>query len=137
MLPNYTPDRVALERDPNLVDMAFDPGSHISAFETGEGQRVFDLLTSRIGVAIQVGAVLAAKSRPPVVGIEPLLYSQIGDAAFTDPMKRLTGRITRYVIEHVGGQYGSRGVNVTKELGSHYKSGSTYTFEEIEPSVRG
>ena len=129
MLPHFTPDQIALERDPNLVDFEFNAGSHSSAYESEVGQRVFNLLTSRLGLAMLIGAVCSAQSRPPVVGIEPLLASQIGDAAFEDPMKRLTGRIVRYIIEHIGGNYGSRGVKVTKELESHYKSGSTYYFE--------
>jgi hypothetical protein len=134
MLPRFFPDRIALERDPSLAALVFDAGSHSTAFQTEVGQRIFDLLTSRLGVAMLIGAVCSAQSRPPVVGIEPLLASQIGEAAFTDPMKRLTGRIVRYIVEHVGGSYGSRGVKVTEELGSHYKSGSTYSFPA---SIRG
>lgn len=137
MLTNYNPDRIALERDPNLVDLVFDAGSHSTAFETVVGQRIFDLLTSRLGVAMLIGAVCSAQSRPPVVGTEPLLASQIGEDAFTDPMKRLTGRIVRYIIEHIGGAYQSRGVKVTEDLGSHYKSGSTYSFDKTNPKLRG
>jgi hypothetical protein len=137
MLPHYAIDRIALERDPNLANLVFDAGSHSTAYESDVGQAIFALLTSRLGVAMLIGAVCSARSRPPVVGIEPLLASQLGDAAFTDPMKRLTGRIVRYVIEHVGGEYETRGVRVTEELGSHYKSGSTYTFEKIKPRIRG
>ena len=129
MLPHFSPDRVALERDPNLADLVFEAGSHSTAFESEVGQRIFELLTSRLGVAMLIGAVCSAQSRPPVVGIEPLLASEIGDAAFEDPMKRLTGRIVRYIVEYIGGKYGSRGVKVTEDLGSHYKSGSTYSFD--------
>ena len=136
MLPQFTPDQVALERDPNLSNFLFDAGSHSTAFESEIGQAVFALLTSRLGVAMLIGAVCSAKSRPPVVAIEPLLASRLGASAFTDPMKRLTGRIVRYIIEHVGGEYGSRGVRVTEDLGSHYKSGSTYSFEDALPSIR-
>ncbi len=136
MFSHYTPDAVALERDPNLADFAFDAGSHASAYESETGQAIFKLLTSRVGVAMLIGAVCSAKSRPPVVGLEPLLVSEIGEAAFNDSMKRLTGRIVRYVVEHLGGRYGSRGVKVTEDLNSHYKSGSTYSFESIEPGIR-
>ncbi|WP_240956924.1 hypothetical protein [Pseudopontixanthobacter vadosimaris] len=130
MLSNYIPDHIALQRDPNLsnFDSQFDAGAHSRAFESEVGQQIYDLLTSRIGVAMLVGAVCSASSRPPVAGIEPLLSSQIGDAAFEDAMKRLTGRIVRYIIEHVGGRYETRGVKVTKTLNSHYASGSTYSF---------
>ena len=131
MLPQYSLDRIALERDPNLTDLAFDAGAHSAAFESEAGQKVYSLLSSRVGVALLVGAVCSAKSRPPVVGIEPLLVAEVGDAAFSDPMKRLTGRIVRYIIEHLGGEYGSRGVRVTEDLGSNYKSGSTYSFERL------
>lgn len=128
MLKNYTPDRVSLDRDPNLADLKFDAGSHTPAFESETGQHIYRLLTSRIGVAMLIGAVCSASSRPPVVGIEPLLVSQIGEEAFEDEMKRLTGRIVRYIIEHIGGRYETRGVKVTKALNSHYSSGSTYSF---------
>jgi hypothetical protein len=132
MLRNYTPDRVALERDPNLKDFDehFDAGAHSPAFETEVGQHIYDLLTSRIGVAMLIGAVCSASSRPPVVGTEPLLASQIGEDAFADDKKRLTGRIIRYIIEYIGGRYETRGIKVTKALNSHYSSGAIYSFPE-------
>jgi hypothetical protein len=130
MLRNYTPDRVALERDPNLANFQFDAGAHTPAFETEVGQRIFDLLTSRIGVAMLIGAVGSASSRPPVVGTEPLLASQIGEEAFADDKKRLTGRIVRYIIEYIGGKYETRGVKVTKTLKSNYASGAIYSFPD-------
>ncbi|MEC3950823.1 hypothetical protein [Sphingobium sp. HWE2-09] len=136
MFARFTMDSVALQRDPNLADMPFQAGSHSPAFESETGQRIFDLLTSRIGVAMLIGAVCSASSRPPVVGIEPLLASQIGEPAFEDAMKRLTGRIVRYIIEHIGGKYETRGVKVTQALASHYSSGSTYSFPaEVRRSV--
>lgn len=128
MLTNFSVDGIALQRDPNLADLSFQAGSHSPAFESETGQRIYDLLTSRIGVAMLVGAVCSASSRPPVVGTEPLLASQIGEAAFSDEMKRLTGRIVRYIVEHIGGKYDTRGVKVTQTLASHYSSGSTYSF---------
>ena len=128
MLAHFSVDLIALQRDPNLADMQFAPGSHAPAFQSETGQHIYDLLTSRIGVAMLVGAVCSASSRPPVVGTEPLLASQIGEPAFEDAMKRLTGRIVRYVIEHLGGKYETRGVKVTQTLHSHYASGSTYSF---------
>ncbi len=128
MFARFAVDSIALQRDPNLVDLHFEAGAHSPAFESDTGQRVYDLLTSRIGVAMLLGAVCSASSRPPVVGTEPLLASQIGEAAFQDAIKRLTGRIVRYIIEHLGGTYETRGVKVTQALNSHYSSGSTYSF---------
>jgi hypothetical protein len=128
MLTHFSVDSVALQRDPNLSDMHFEAGSHTPAFQSETGQRIYDLLTSRIGVAMLIGAVCSASSRPPVVGTEPLLASQIGEPAFEDAMKRLTGRIVRYIVEHLGGKYETRGVKVTQALASHYSSGSTYSF---------
>lgn len=128
MLSNYNLDATDLSQDPDLADMDFDAGSHSTAFASQTGAKIYDLLSSRIGVAMLIGAVSSAPSRPPVVGIEPLLASQIGQDAFSDEMKRLTGRIVRYVIEHIGGTYSGRGIKVTKALGSNYSSGSTYTF---------
>lgn len=128
MICNLVLDTTSLSTDPSLENLNFDAGSHNSAFETETGTAIYNALTSRAGVAMLVGAVASAPSRPPVVGIEPLLVSEIGEAAFSDEMKRLTGRIVRYIIEHIGGNYESRGIKVTKALGSHYRSGSTYSF---------
>ena len=134
MLPNYHLDAIALQSDANLSSLNFDAGQFSAEFETEVGQEIYGLLTSRIGVALLLGAVFSAESRPPVLAIEPLLSSQVGSGAFDDGMKRLTGRIIRYVIQHLGGDYGQRGVKVPEGLGSHYKSGSTYSFAS---SIRG
>lgn len=131
MFSNFSVDSIALQRDPNLADLQFQAGAHSPAFESDTGKRIFELLTSRIGVAMLIGAVCSAPSRPPVVGVEPLLASEIGETAFEDAMKRLTGRIVRYIIEHIGGKYGTRGVKVTQALASHYSSGSTYSFNAM------
>lgn len=128
MIANYAFDTTGLSRDPNLESLAFEAGSHSSAYETETGAAIYSLLTSRIGLAMLIGAVASAPSRPPVVGIEPLLASEVGEAAFTDEMKRLTGRIVRYIVEHIGGKYEGRGIKVTKALNSHYSSGSTYSL---------
>lgn len=130
MLPNFKLDPVALEQDPNLADLAFDPGPQSTVFHTNIGQQIFALLSSRIGVAMLIGAVASAPSRPPVVGVEPLLNAQLGDAAFEDNYKRLIGRITRFILEHVGMEHDTRGVKVAKNLPSHFSSGSTYKFRQ-------
>lgn len=126
MFSNYILDRVALERDPNLIKMHFDPGAQVSVFETPEGKLAFDLITSRVGLALLVGAVCSAPSRPPVVAIEPLLVEKLGNSVFEDGMKRLVGRIVRFTLEHVGARYGERGIKVSSSVESNFKSGSTY-----------
>ncbi|MCC5610774.1 hypothetical protein LC612_29515 [Nostoc sp. CHAB 5834] len=83
-------------------------------------------MTSRIGVAVLMGAVIAAPSRPPVIATEPYISMLTGEAAFTDEMKKYTGRIVRQIVEHLGGKWVRRGVKVT--VSSRYGSGSIYTF---------
>jgi len=126
MLKNYALDARALERDPNLTDLHFEPGTHAPAFSQETGRKIYDLASSRFGVALLIGAVTSAPSRPPVVALEPLLLSEIGPAAFTDEMKKLTGRIVRFVIEHIGGRWERRGIKVSRN--SRYKSGSVYSL---------
>lgn len=133
MIAHFFLDHVALERDPNLFELQFEPGIHRSVFETRLGQQAFELITSRVGVALLVGAICSAPSRPPIVAIEHLLAHRLGDEAFSDPMKQLIGRIVRYVIEHIGGEYQTRGVKISEELPSRFKKGSTYTF----PALKG
>lgn len=122
----YRIDSVSQRRDPNLSDFYFYPGSHIGAFESPTGQAIHDFLTSRLGVAVLMGAVIAAPSRPPVIATEPFIAMLVGDDAFTDEMKKYTGRIVRQIIEHLGGAFVRRGVKVT--VASRYGSGSIYTF---------
>lgn len=122
----YTIDSVSLQSDPNMSDLFFYPGSHTAAHESETGQAIHDFLTSRLGVAVLMGAVIAAPSRPPVIATEPFLAKLVGDAAFTDEMKKYTGRVVRQIIEHLGGQFVRRGVKVT--VPSRYGSGSIYTF---------
>jgi hypothetical protein len=87
---------------------------------------IYRFLTSRLGVGVLMGAVIAAPSRPPVIATEPFIAKLVGDAAFTDDMKKYTGRVVRQIIEHLGGAFVRRGVKVTVE--SRYGSGSIYTF---------
>lgn len=122
----YTIDSVSLQLDPNMSDLFFYPGSHTAAHESETGHATRDFLTSRLGVAVLMGAVIAAPSRPPVIATEPFLAKLVGDAAFTDEMKKYSGRVVRQIIEHLGGQFVRRGVKVT--VPSRYGSGSIYTF---------
>jgi hypothetical protein len=119
-------DEVALSRDPNLADFDFDPGAHQPAFESYIGKKIFDVATCRMAVAALLGSVIAAPSRPPVVAIEPLLERFVGPEAFSDEMKKYTGRLVRRVVESMGGHWVRRGVKTN--VASHYGSGSIYRF---------
>ncbi|MEG3153459.1 hypothetical protein [Sphingomonas sp. RB1R13] len=109
-----------------MIDLFFYPGSHIAAHDSETGQAIHDFLTSRLGVAVLMGAVIAAPSRPPVIATEPFIAKLVGDAGFTDEMKKYTGRVVRQIVEHLGGKWVRRGVKVT--VTSRYGSGSIYTF---------
>lgn len=122
----YLLDTTSLQPDPNLSDLVFSAGSHTPAYESSTGQLIYRFLTSRLGVGVLLGAVIAAPSRPPVIATEPFIAKLVGDAAFTDDMKKYTGRAVRQIIEHVGGSFVRRGVKVTVD--SRYGSGSIYTF---------
>lgn len=126
MTKTYLLDTTALQADPNLVDLHFTPNSHAPAHDSQTGQAIFTFLTSRLGVAVLVGAVVAAPSRPPVIATEPFIAKIVGEVAFTDDMKKYTGRVVRFIIEHLGGSFVRRGVKVTVD--SRYGSGSIYTF---------
>lgn len=122
----YSLDAISLQLDPSMSDLFFYPGSHTAAHESEAGQKVLEFLTSRLGVAVLMGAVIAAPSRPPVIATEPFIATLVGDAAFTDEMKKYTGRVVRQIVEHLGGKFVRRGVKVT--VPSRYGSGSIYTF---------
>jgi hypothetical protein len=122
----YKPDKISLGRDPHLSNFVFDPGSHGDAHGSPEGQEIEKLLTSRFGVAVLLGAVIAAPSRPPVIATEPFVFDRVGQAGFEDAMKKYTGRLVRQIVEHLGGRFVRRGVKVT--VASRYGSGSIYTF---------
>jgi hypothetical protein len=122
----YLLDTTSLQPDPNLSDLVFSAGSHTPAYESPTGQVIYRFLTSRLGVGVLMGAVIAAPSRPPVIATEPFIANLVGTAAFTDDMKKYTGRVVRQIIEHLGGAFVRRGVKVTVD--SRYGSGSIYTF---------
>lgn len=129
MRSGYRPfalDQTAQRSDPNLASLFFYPRSHATAFASVTGRTIHDFIISRTGIALLTGAVLAAPSRPPVVALEPFLAALLGDAAFTDEMKKYTGRLVRQVIEHLGGSFVRRSVKIT--VPSRYGSGSIYSF---------
>lgn len=123
----YVLDGVSRQPDPNMADFYFDPRSLVAAHESHVGQMIFGFLTSRAGSLLILGAVLAAPSRPPVVAAEPFLSTLIGEEAFTDEIKKYTGRLIRQIVEHFGGRFVRRGVKVT--VPSRYGSGSIYSFD--------
>lgn len=59
-------DKTAIEADPSLASFAFEAGSHRAARESPIGREIYKLFTSRVGLAMIVGAVAAGPSRPPV-----------------------------------------------------------------------
>ena len=122
----YLLDATSLQTDPNLSDFFFSAGSHTPAYESPTGQSIYRFLTSRTGVVVLMGSVIAAPSRPPVIATEPFITKLVGVEAFTDEMKKYTGRVVRQIIEHIGGSFVRRGVKVTVD--SRYGSGSIYTF---------
>ncbi len=109
-----------------MAMLFFYPRSHAAVFASATGQTIHDFIVSRTGTALLIGAVLAAPSRPPVVALEPFLAALLGDTAFTDEMKKYTGRLIRQVIEHLGGSFVRRSVKIT--VPSRYGSGSIYSF---------
>ncbi|MFZ3583569.1 hypothetical protein ACOI1H_15550 [Loktanella sp. DJP18] len=133
MLTDYTLDNTALQPDPNLTGMTFSAGSHGGAFSSETGQEIYRLLTSRFGVAVLIGAIVSAPSRPPVIATEPWVHRMVGDAGFTDEMKQYTGKLVRVIVEHIGGRWLRKGQKVTVD--SRYSSGSIYTFRAL-PEAR-
>ena len=122
----YTFDAINAQPDPQVDVAQFNPGSHTAAHASPTGQELLRRLSSRAGVAMLVGSVRAAPSRPAVVATETLV-EPLGTEAFTDDMKKYAGRVVRFVIEQVGGHWVRRGVKVI--VRSNYGSGSIYTFD--------
>lgn len=123
----YIIDAVVLEPDPTMARFSFYPRSHVSAHESETGQAIYRFLTSRLGLAVLIGAVLAAPSRPPAVAAEPFLAELIGEDAFSDAMKKYTGRLIRQIVEHFGGTHVRRSVKTT--VPSRYAGGSIYSLD--------
>jgi hypothetical protein len=126
MALTYKPDSTSMEMDPRLSQLVFDPASHRAAFESETGQEIYRILTSRFGVALLIGAITAAPSRPPVVASEPWILKAVGEQGFTDEMKKYTGRAVRMIVEELGGRWVRKGVKTTVE--SKYTKASIYNF---------
>jgi hypothetical protein len=117
-------DRPMCELHPNMPKYPM-----LWHWQTHEGDvrpMIDAVLTSRLGVSLIAGAILAAPSRPPIVALEPFLAELVGDKAFSVEMKKYTGRLLKQVIEHLGGTFVRRAVKVT--VPSRYRSGSIYRF---------
>ena len=84
MLHTFELDDLALQSDPNLDGMEFLPGSHANAYASETGQEIYRFLTSRFGVAVLIGAIVSAPSRPHVIATEPWVHRLVGDAGFRD-----------------------------------------------------
>ena len=123
----YMLDKTSLEEDPAFFSWSSRSwASSIKVYESETGTLIRDFLTSRMGVAVLMGAIIAAPSRPPIVAAEPFIAILAGDAAFTDEMKKYTGKLLREIIENLGGRWVRRAVKVT--VPSRYGTGSIYTF---------
>lgn len=124
-----TYDQVALGRDPHIPN--FNKLKHLARYDNADGRELFDLMTSRAGVSAMVGAVIAAPSKPVIAAVEDLLFSQMGERAFADPMKQLAGRIAKWVlVEVLGAVHTRRGVPIT--VTSRFSKGSTYQFDAFK-----
>ena len=119
-------DAIHLEKDVNLATFVFDPGHFKSIYEAETGQQIERAITSRIGVALLIGAICAAPSRPAVTATEWLLARQCNGEAFEDEHKKMTGRMIRQIVEHIGGAYVRRGIKIN--IPSQYGSGAIYRF---------
>lgn len=122
-------DDIALSRDPRFVEFEFDASNLRPAYETDQGRKLLDLLLSRYAVSALTGAICAAPSKPPVPAVQSILSDQIGEPAFENAMKQLTGRIIRQIVEHLGGRHVRRGVPIT--VTCRYTKGSVYEFPEF------
>ncbi len=119
-------DEMHLARDPRMEGFHFEPSNLRPVFKTEDGQKLLGLLISRYAIAALTGAISAAPSKSPVPAVQSLLEAQIGEAAFGNPMKQLTGRIIRQVVEHLGGHHVRRGTPIT--VTCRYTKGSIYEF---------
>jgi hypothetical protein len=70
-------------------------------------------------------AQIAAPSRPPLIALHRMLKAHLGDDAFSNEMKRLSGRYARQVLEELGFKFKRSGVPAVVD--SPYGAGSTYT----------
>ncbi|WP_162888172.1 hypothetical protein [Sphingomonas mesophila] len=128
----YNP--VTLERHPVIGDdfyRAFDAGNLAPVYDSPEGARLLELLTSVHGICALVGAVSAAPTKPPMPAVEGMIRDQLGaDVLCRHDMKQLTGRALRQIVEYLGGEWEGRGTPIT--VTSQFTKGSTYSFPDFQ-----
>jgi len=115
-----------ITRDPNLVGFVPDYGQYGSILGTALCDQIAQVVVSIEGLNRLIGAVVAAPSKTPVPALEQLLDDNVGDQAFINDAKKLTGRLVCQVIEYVGGVKVRPGAKAP--AGSRYNRGSIYTF---------
>jgi hypothetical protein len=113
-------------RDPNLSRFVPDYGQYGSILGIALCDQIAQVVVSVEGLNRLIGAVIAAPSKTPVSALEQLLENSVGDQAFIDNAKKLTGRLVRQVIEQMGGKWVRAGAKAP--TGSRYNRGSIYTF---------
>ncbi len=113
-------------RDPNLSGFIPDYGQYGSILGTALCDQIALVVFSVEGVNRLIGAIVAAPSKTPVPALEQLLDDSVGDQAFEDNAKKLTGRLVRQAIEQIGGKWVRAGAKAP--TGSRYNRGSIYAF---------
>jgi hypothetical protein len=132
----YNPTTLA--RHPAVGDdffRSFDAGNLAPTYDTREGARLLELLTSVHGVCAVLGAVSAAPTKPPMPAIEGMIRDQLGgDILRRHDIKQLTGRALKQIIEYLGGKWEGRGTPIT--VTSAFTKGSTYSLPEFQRRVK-
>lgn len=116
----------SLTRDPNLAGFEPDYGNFAKVGTPEFREQIAAILTSVEAVNRIIGSVSAAPTRPPVAAIEQLLVDHGGETAFEKEAKKMTGRLIRQIVEHLGGSFVRRGVPLN--VASRFKKGSIYKF---------
>lgn len=116
----------SLARDPNLAGFEPDYGNFAKVGSPEFRAQITAVLTSVEAVNRIIGSVTAAPTRPPVAAIEQLLVDHGGETAFDKEPRKMTGRLIRQVVEHLGGKFVRRGVPIN--VASRFKKGSIYRF---------
>lgn len=115
-----------IARDPNLADFTPEYGQYATILGIAMCDAINTVVVSLEGMNRLIGAIIAAPSKTPVAALENLLGEHIGDEAFEDNAKKLTGRLVRQAIEHVGGSWVRSGAKAP--AASRYNRGSIYSF---------
>ena len=116
---------VRLRVHPAFAGITLDAGPWKALAATDNGRKLEKIMKSQTAVHSLVAAQIAAPSRPPLMALHRFLEAHLdADEIFTEEMKRLSGRYTRQVFEHLGFTFKRSGVPaVTK---NPYGAGSIY-----------